>query len=445
MEIELISPANEDSSYLPSLGMAIVAAHTPSDARITYTDDLVAPVDLGSPKDVDLVGIGITSKTARRGYDIAAAYRRRGIPVVLGGIHATAVPEEAKEHCDAVVVGEAEGLWERVVADFRAGRGLEPYYRREGWPSLEGLPRPRRDIFTSRKYIPFQVVQTTRGCPYPCEFCSVSIYNGGKFRFRPVAEVVREIELLRKPRELPRKLVLFADDNVMIHAKYSRELFGALAPLGVHWVGQASLAGLGSPRDVELMARSGCRALFVGFESIDDESLRAAGKKQNKPGRYREIIDELHANGIAIWGSFVFGFDTDGEDVFERTVEFCIESRLTMSLFAILTPYPGTTLYKRLRADGRLLRDRWWLESQDFDREAPFFRPARMTPERLHRGWVDAWRMFYSYSSIWRRFRADLDQGWISLVGHFPLNLFMHVLAERKIARGERLFLRSLR
>jgi len=444
MDIELIAPLNEDSSFLPSLGLGIVAAHTPRDVRVHYTDELVTPIDLERPvEDVDLAAITINSKTARRGYAIADTYRRAGVPVVLGGIHATALPEESRRHADAVVVGEAEGLWEELMADFAAKRPLRPIYRRDGWPSLDGLPRPRRELFTSKKYIPFQTVQTTRGCPFPCEFCSVSIYNGGKFRFRPVPEVVAEIESLEKPRELLKKLVLFADDNVMIHRGYSRELFEAMVPLGVHWVGQASLAGLGNPLDVELMARSGCRAVFIGFESVDDGTVRSAGKRQNKPRKYQEVIDSLHANGIAVWGSFVFGFDEDDESVFERTVEFCVESQLTMCLFAILTPYPGTMLYQRLAREGRLTHPTWWLDGHDFDRAAPFYRPARMSPERLHRGWVEAWQSFYSLSSIWKRFRTDLDQGWISLLGHFPLNLFMHVLADRKIARGERLFLHA--
>ena len=442
MDIELIAPLNEDSSFLPSLGLGILAAHTPRDVTVHHTDELIDPIDLErGVRDVDLAAITINSKTARRGYAIADAYRRRGIPVVLGGIHPTAVPDEARRHADVVVVGEAEGLWEQVLADFRARVPLTPVVRREGWPDLAGLPRPRRDLFRSRRYIPFQTVQTTRGCPYPCEFCSVSIYNGGKFRFRPVPEVIAELEALERPRELPRTLVLFADDNVMIHRGYSRELFEAMVPLGVHWVGQASLAGLGQAQDIELMARSGCRAVFIGFESIDDGTVLGAGKKQNKPRQYEEVIDRLHANGIAVWGSFVFGFDGDDDSVFERTVEFCIESRLTMCLFAMLTPYPGTMLYRRLAAEGRLTHPTWWLEGHDFDQAAPFFRPARMSAERLHRGWVEAWQSFYSYSSIWRRFRTDLDQGWISLVGHFPLNLFMHVLADRKIARGDRLFL----
>jgi radical SAM superfamily enzyme YgiQ (UPF0313 family) len=419
--------------------MAVLAAHTPPDIKVHYTDDLIAPVDLARDvNDVDLVGITVTSKTARRAYDIADAYRRRGVPVVLGGIHPTALPDEAKAHADAVVVGEGEGLWERLLADFR-GKQLQPFYRHIGWPDLAGLPRPRRDLFTSRRYIPFQLVQTTRGCPFPCEFCSVSTYNGGKFRFRPVPEVIAEIESLRRPPGLPKKLIMFADDNVMIHERYSRELFSAMVPLGVHWIGQASLAGLHKVDNIELMARSGCKAVFIGFESIDNETVRGAGKKQNKPGRYREIIDQLHANGIAIWGSFVFGFDEDDEAVFERTVEFCIESQLTMCLFAILTPYPGTMLYTRLAAEGRLTKDRWWLE-QEHDKEMPFYRPLKMSPDRLRRGWVEAWQNFYSYSSIWKRFRLDPRASWIALAGHFPLNFLMHQLAERKIAGGIRHF-----
>jgi radical SAM superfamily enzyme YgiQ (UPF0313 family) len=441
VELELISPANEDSTYVPSLGMAVVAAHTPPDVRVHYTDDLVAPIDLArGVKPVDLCAITVNSKTARRAYDIADAYRRAGVKVVLGGIHATAVPDEALTHGDAVVVGEAEGLWERVVADFQAG-ALAPVYRHTAFPSLAGLPRPRRDIFRSPKYIPFQLVQTTRGCPYPCEFCSVSTYNGGKFRFRPVPEVVGEIASLARPRALPKKLILFADDNVMIHERYSRELFSAMVPLGVHWIGQASLAGLHKVDNVALMARSGCRAVFIGFESVDDETVRGAGKKQNKPGRYSDVIRKLHDHGIAVWGSFVFGFDEDDDGVFDRTVEFCIRTQLTMALFAILTPYPGTMLYRRLAAEGRLTKDRWWL-GQDHDRELPFYRPRRMSPDRLREGWIGAWRSFYSYSSIWRRYRFDLDASWIALVGHFPLNLLMHQLAERKIAGGERLFRR---
>ena len=438
MEIELISPANEDSTYVASLGMAVLAAHTPADVKVHYTDDLLHPIDLARLARPDLVGITATSKTARRAYDIADAYRRQNVPVVIGGIHPTALPEEAKEHADAVVIGEGEGLWENLIADFRR-RDLKPFYRHEGWPSLANLPMPRRDIFRSKKYIPFHNVQTTRGCPFPCEFCSVSTYNGGKFRFRPVHEVIAEIASLEKPLGLPKKLIMFADDNVMIHERYSRELFTAMIPLDVHWIGQASLAGLHKVENIDVMARSGCRAVFIGFESVSNETVRGAGKKQNKPQKYQEIIDELHRHGIAVWGSFVFGFDEDDADVFDRTVEFCIESQLTMALFAILTPYPGTMLYKRLVSEGRLTRDRWWLDAEHANAH-PFYRPAKLSPQQLREGWVRAWQSFYSYSSIWKRYRFDPHMSWLSLVGHFPLNFLMHQLAERKIAGGERRF-----
>jgi radical SAM superfamily enzyme YgiQ (UPF0313 family) len=305
-------------------------------------------------------------------------------------------------------------------------------YKHAEMPDLVGLPRPRRDLFRSARYVPFDVVQTTRGCPYPCEFCSVSTYNGTSFRFRPVKEVVAELEEVG-PR------VLFGDDNVMIHTKYSHELFEAMVPLQKSWVAQASLAALHKVENVEVMARAGCRALFIGFESVDDGTVRAAGKKQNKPRKYRDVVRMLADHGIAVWGSFVFGLDEDTLDSFERTVEFCIESKLTMALFALLTPYPGTRLYKRLVAEGRLTKDAWWL-SEDHDAGAPFYRPKTMTRDELRDGWIRAWRAMYAYPAIARRYDPGFDRSWIQNLAFWPINLLMHELAERKIAGGDRSF-----
>jgi len=427
MQLELIAPASEDSTYLPRLGLGILMARTPRDVEVIYTDDVVRPFDVDRDiKDVDLVGISVDSKTARRSYDIAAAYRRRGVKVVMGGIHPTACPEEAMQHADAVVTGEADVVWTQVMEDFKRGE-LKPLYKPE-LPDLKHMPDARRDLFKSKKYIPFQVVQTMRGCPYPCEFCSVSTANGKTFRFRPVDDVVGELEKLDK-------LLLFADDNTMIHRAYSKELFEKMAPLKKHWIGQCSLATVKKIENVELLAKSGCKALFIGFESIDDETVKFTGKRQNRPSMYREVIDMLHDHGISVWGSFVFGFDTDNLSVFDRTVEEAIEMKLTMASFAILTPYPGTPLYNRLLGEGRLTDPKWWLR-HDHDEGSPYYYPTNMTREQLKEGWVRAWTSFYTWSSMWRRFTVRSASSWIQTLGYFPLNIMQNRLAHWKIAGG---------
>lgn len=438
MHVHLIAPSNEDSTYIKPLWVATLAAHTPPDVELTFRDDGIDPIHLDKESDApDLVGISVNSKTAARAYAIADAYRKRGSQVVLGGIHVTALPEEGLEHADAVLSGEAEWLWQEVVEDARKGklgrtRSLmsRRVYKHTEWPELVNLPLPKRDLLKSIKYVPFDVVQTTRGCPFPCEFCSVSTYNGTTFRFRPVPEVIKELEGLG-PR------ILFGDDNVMIHTKYSHELFSAMIPLKKNWVAQASLAGLHRVENIEIMARAGCRALFIGFESVEDTAVRLAGKKQNKPRKYVDIVRRLADHGIAVWGSFIFGLDEDSGDAFDRTVEFCIESKLTMALFALLTPYPGTQLYKRLAAEGRLTKDRWWLSTDTYG-DQPFYQPKQISREALKAGWVRAWRSMYSYSSIYKRYDFALDHSWIQNIAYWPINLMMHELAEKKIAKGDR-------
>jgi radical SAM superfamily enzyme YgiQ (UPF0313 family) len=427
MQLELIAPAAEDSTYLPHVGLGILMARTPPSVEVIYTDDVVNPFDLERDvKDVDLVGISADSKTVRRAYDIAAAYRRRGVKVVLGGIHPTALPQEAMEHADSVVAGEADVIWPQVIEDFKRGK-LERLYTASA-PDLKDMPDARRDLFRSKKYIRFQVVQTMRGCPYPCEFCSVSTANGKTFRFRPVDQVVHELSRLGK-------YIFLADDNVMIHRAHSRELFERIKPLKKYWIGQCSLASVKNIDNVKLMADSGCRALFIGFESVDDETVKGTGKPQNRPRLYRDMVKRLHDHGIAVWGSFLFGFDTDTPSVFERTVEEAIAMKVTCASFGILTPYPGTPLYKRLKSEGRLTTERWWM-GHDHDKGSPYFVPKNMSREQLKEGWVKAWNDFFTFSSMWQRFVLTKDSGWIQAFAYWPLNIAQNRLAHWKIAAG---------
>ena len=431
MKLELISPASEENARVPSLSLPLIASLTPPGAKISFTDDLITPIDPeGELKDVDLVGITVLSTTALRAYRIADTYRKKGIKVVLGGIHPTAVPNEAIEHADAVVIGEAEQIWPQLVKDFQRGN-LKAFYRQDRLTDLTTLPEPRRDIHGSKGYFPLDVVQATRGCPYRCEFCSVRTFFGDTFRLRPLKDVISEVKGIRH------KLVMFNDDNIIGHPRYSRELLQALIPLKKKWIGQASLAGLSDEKTIRLMAQSGCIGLLIGFESIIEENIASIGKFQNRPSHYMDVINALHRNGIAIWASFVFGFDHDDPTVFERTVEFAIKAKILSAVFAILTPYPGTEFYNRMKAEGRLIDERWWLRKDQGER-APHFQPMRMSRRQLREGWKWAWQEFYSLGSIMKRFQVEFPPTLVNRLIYFPFSLMQNRFMRKKILQGKR-------
>jgi len=433
VKIELIVPAVEENARIPNLALPILASLSPTDVEISFTDDLLTPIDLGKElKDVDLVGITVLSKTALRAYHIADDYRKKGIPVVLGGIHPTAVPEEAKEHADSVVLGEAEEVWPHLVEDVRTGN-LRPFYRQEGYTELSKMPMPRRDILPKRGYLPLDVVQVTRGCPYRCEFCSVQKFFGEAYRFRPVSDVVDEV------RRLPHRLMMFNDDNIIGNPSYSKELLKALIPLKKRWFSQASLTGLKKVENVELLAKSGCNALLIGFESLSKPNLIRSQKYQNDPAEYREIIHSLHRSGIAICGSFIFGFDEDDPSVFEETVSFAIQTKLFSAIFMVLTPYPGTAFYHRVKNEGRLVQDRWWLLEKPED-SSPYFLPMKMSTEALREGWRRAWKDFNSFPSIWKRFHWNYSPTLANRFVYFPFQWMQHRFTKKKILEGRRRF-----
>lgn len=433
MKIELIVPAVEENARIPNLALPILAGLSPADVEISFTDELLTPMNLEKDlKEVDLVGITVLSKTALRAYKIADAYRKKGIPVLLGGIHSSALPEEAKKHADSVVIGEAEEVWPHLIEDARMG-SLKPFYRQEGYTELSKIPIPRRDILPKRGYLPLDVVQVTRGCPFRCEFCTVQNFFGEAYRFRPISDVVDEI------RRLPHRWMMFNDDNIIGNPSYSKELLKALVPLKKKWFGQASLSGLKKVENIEWLAKSGCTSLFIGFESLSKKNLMTSQKFQNDPSEYREIIESIHRHGIAICGSFVFGFDEDDPSVFEETVSFAIQAKLFSAVFMILTPYPGTALYHRVKNEGRLVQDQWWLLEKPED-SAPYFLPMKMSKEALREGWKRAWKEFNAFPSIWKRFHWDYSPTLINRFVYFPFQWMQHRFTKKKILEGRRRF-----
>ncbi len=396
MKVALIRPnlCNRHSTdAMEPLGLAILKALTPPEVEVACFDDRVEAIDFDHP--TDLVGLTVETGTARRAYQIAAEYRRRGVPVVMGGYHPTLLPEEARQHADAIVLGDAEGAWERVVADAARGR-LRSTYRGPDHGPLTG-PAPDRSLYRGKRYAPVSLFQYGRGCRFNCDFCSIRAFYGSELRQRPVADLVAEIEAV-EPRH-----VFFVDDNLFVDAAKARELFEALSPLRIRWSCQVSIDATRDPSLVRLMAKSGCLSALIGFESLNERNLEQMKKRWNlKWGDFATAIGVLRDAGILVYGTFILGYDHDTTDAFDVTLDFALRHKLFLANFNPLTPTPGTPLYDRLRREGRLLYDRWWLDERYRYGEATF-RPRGMSAGELTRGCYRARTAFYSYASIGRR------------------------------------------
>ncbi len=380
------------SWQMQPLSIGILAAATPREWDRCFFDDRIEAIDFDRP--TDLAAISVETYTARRAYQIAAEYRRRGVRVVMGGYHATACPQEALEHADAVCVGEGEPVWAAILRAAAEGSLAGVYTA----PRSEALARvtPDRSIFAGKRYFPLALVESGRGCRFRCSFCAVAAFHQSTYRRRPIPEIVAEIAALRE------KVVFFVDDNIVGDPGGAKELFRALAPLGIQWISQASIDIVRDAELLDLAAASGCRGLLVGFESLERGNLSSVGKQVNLAADYAAAIAALRARGILIYGTFMFGLGRDTADTIRDAVRFARRQKLFLAAFAHLVPFPGTPLYASLAEAGRLVHERWWLSDAFRFGDAPF-RPEAISTEGLVAGCHAARKSFYSLPSILER------------------------------------------
>ena len=412
------------------LPAATIAGLTPRDVDLRFYDDRMEQIPFDEP--TDLVAMSVETYTAKRAYQIASEYRRRGVPVVMGGFHPSLCPDEVARYAEATVTGEAEAIWPRLLDDARHGR-LEKFYRSTGRTSLSGL-RPNRSIFRGKRYLPIGLVEAGRGCHFKCDFCAVqTVFSQSQTR-RPVDDILAELRMLKGTK----KLFFFVDDNITSNLAQAKEFFRALIPLGIRWVGQSSINAAHDDEFLDLLRRSGCQGVLIGFESLNPANLAAMNKTFNTArGGFTKALGNLRRHRIRIYGTFVFGYDGDTPESFEQTVSFAQEHGFYIAAFNHLTPFPGTPLYRRLAGENRLLYDAWWLDDRYSYNRIPFT-PKGMSAETLQRGCLGARRKFYSWRSIlgrsldavnranafmWRNFFLinAMHRGDVSLRDYYPL------------------------
>jgi radical SAM superfamily enzyme YgiQ (UPF0313 family) len=397
---EATSPAWRPIKYslFPPLGLATLAAFLRPDDEATLEDEHVMPLDLDDRRGTpDLVVIQVYITNARRAYRLADLYRSRGAFVALGGLHVTSLPDEAAPHADAVFLGPGEQTFPKFLDDFRAGRAARRYASTRD-RTLARLPPIRRDLIGRRRYLVPNSIVVTRGCPAHCDFCyKDAFFEGGRsFYTQRVDDALAEIA------RLPGRHLYFLDDHLLGDAKFAAALFDGMRGMGRLFQGAATVDSILRGDLIERAAEAGLRSLFVGFETLTPANLAASNKRQNLGSDYVEVTRRLHALGIMINGSFVFGMDGDDEDVFARTVDWAIEHGITTATFHIQTPYPGTRLFARMEAERRIVTRDWDL----YDTRHVVYRPARLTPQALEDGYDRAYRDFYRWSSIARGARA---------------------------------------
>ncbi|MDR2941090.1 MAG: B12-binding domain-containing radical SAM protein [Treponema sp.] len=422
MNIKLISPRMSlrpmDSAFKrlmsPPLSLVTIATLTPKEHRVWIEDENIVKIKLtDSP---DLVGITVNVDTSERAFEIAKQYRSRGIKVVFGGIHASANPDLMLINCDCVVIGEAEEIWRNLLDDFESNQ-LRNIYKNDKITSLKNVPLPDWNFVDHQKYLYHNVIVTSRGCPFKCNFCyNSSDYVSNPFRNRPVTDVLEEIENLKT------RQVLFIDDNFIGNVEWTKIFVKAIKKKNLVWHAAVSTNIFFHKDLIREFAESGCKSLFIGFESINEDSILSADKKQNKVKEYEELIALLHENGIMVNASMVFGFDYDEPSVFKNTLVWLIKNKVETMTAHILTPYPGTALYKQLLGENRIID----FSPDKYNTSNVVFQPQKMTAEELKNGYLWIYREFYSLKNIIKRRPSN---------NHLQKPYFLFNLGYRKYGR----------
>jgi radical SAM superfamily enzyme YgiQ (UPF0313 family) len=403
MHITIIHPAighRRGERYIKTWQMeplpsAVIAGLTPADVSVSFFDDRMEVIDFDI--DTDAVVMSVETYTARRAYQIASRFRRRKIPIIMGGFHASLMTTEVARYAEAVVSGEAELVWPELIDDLKHGR-LKKHYRSEAQPDL-GLIRVNREIFNGKRYLGVGLVETGRGCRFPCEFCAIQSFFSRTHPSRPVDQIVAEISSIKHRN----KLFFFVDDNFAGNIKRAKIILRALIPLKIRWVTQMSINATHDEEFIELLQRSGCVGVLIGFESLDPKNLLAMNKRFNTmKGGYEVALANLRKHNIRIYGTFMFGYKYDSPDSFDEAVDFAIANNFYIAAFNHLTPFPGTPLYSRLQAEGKLIYDAWWLDERYHYNDIPFL-PESMSGQQLSDSCVEARRRFYSWKSIFKR------------------------------------------
>ena len=385
------------------LAIPTLAGLTPPGHEIRVFDENIEEIDYDW--NADLVGISVRTMYAPRAYRISEAYRKRGVKTVLGGIHPSMCSEEALQHCDSVVIGEAEYVWATLLRDAEQGQ-LKKIYKADQLADLTSTPIAVRSVLSRDKYLS-DVVQNVKGCPFDCEFCSVHAFDGQKIRHKNVAQIIEEINEIkgRGTKYKKKSSIFFADDNIIADKQFARELFLSLKPLNINWMCQASMNISQEDELLELMRDAGCGAVFIGFESISKENLARMHKAVNRRYNYIEVIKKIQSYGILVHGSFVIGYDFDSPSAFDELIDFIRESNLLVPIINIMTPFPGTKLFSRLEKEGRILHTDWG----QYDTQHVVYLPSSMSPVELFQGYRRIIRQVYSFDAILKKLHYYWD------------------------------------